>query len=408
MKKSTLLILLLTTITISKADSWTRKADFPGGQKQGIGGFSIGSKGYIGTGSGGVNSDNQDFWEWDQNSNTWTQKANFPGHGRNYEVGFSIGNKGYIGTGVYYDIIIHNIFLNDFWEWDQTLNIWAQKNNIPTTGRCFAIGFSIGTKGYVGTGSSNTEIFKDLWEWDQSSDSWTQKADFLGGFRSDAVGFSIGTKGYIGTGLKTDTTVTILLKDFWEYDPLINNWVQKADIPINNRGNAVGFSIYNKGYIGEGSGTGNLLFNDFWEWDQTNNIWTQKADFGGGQRYASNCFSIGNKGYVCYGSNDTTTLNDLWEYFPDTTNGIPELTQEIKTSLYPNPMQDKTILTIQGSKKNALLTIYDINGQKVRSISTDNRQEIIIFRENLASGIYFYKLTDDDKKVVGTGKMLME
>src|ERR1700712_5419805 len=29
---------------------------------------------------------------------------------------------------------------------------------------------------------------------------WTQKADFAGGLRDRAVGFSIGNKGYIGTG----------------------------------------------------------------------------------------------------------------------------------------------------------------------------------------------------------------
>ena len=31
--------------------------------------------------------------------NTWTQKADFGGTGRNGAVGFSIGSKGYIGTG---------------------------------------------------------------------------------------------------------------------------------------------------------------------------------------------------------------------------------------------------------------------------------------------------------------------
>ncbi|TAL57846.1 MAG: T9SS type A sorting domain-containing protein [Bacteroidetes bacterium] len=41
----------------------------------------------------------KDFWEWNQASNTWTQKTNFGGVARHLAVGFSIGNKGYIGTG---------------------------------------------------------------------------------------------------------------------------------------------------------------------------------------------------------------------------------------------------------------------------------------------------------------------
>ena len=32
-------------------------------------------------------------------TNTWTQKADFGGAGRYYATGFSIGSKGYIGTG---------------------------------------------------------------------------------------------------------------------------------------------------------------------------------------------------------------------------------------------------------------------------------------------------------------------
>ena len=41
----------------------------------------------------------KDFWEYDPAANTWTQKADFGGTARDGAVGFSIGSKGYIGTG---------------------------------------------------------------------------------------------------------------------------------------------------------------------------------------------------------------------------------------------------------------------------------------------------------------------
>ena len=47
-------------------------------------------------------------------------------------------------------------------------------------------------------------------------DTWTQRADFGGTARSGAVGFSIGSKGYIGMGWDIDG---YLRKDFWEYEP---------------------------------------------------------------------------------------------------------------------------------------------------------------------------------------------
>ena len=69
-------------------------------------------------------------------------------------------------------------------------------------------------------------ITKDFWEYDPATNTWTQKADFGGTARYVAVGFSIGSKGYIGTG---DDDLNQFLKDFWEYDPATNTWTQKAD-----------------------------------------------------------------------------------------------------------------------------------------------------------------------------------
>ena len=75
----------------------------------------------------------------------------------------------------------------------------------PTSGeqpRLDAVGFSIGSKGYIGTGLPISGFVKDFWEYDPATNTWTQKADFGGTARHSAVGFSIGSKGYIGTGWK--------------------------------------------------------------------------------------------------------------------------------------------------------------------------------------------------------------
>ncbi|HUM47371.1 MAG TPA: hypothetical protein PLD84_10605, partial [Chitinophagales bacterium] len=81
--------------------------------------------------------------------------------------------------------------------------------------------------------------------------TWTKKADLAGPARTDAVGFSIGTKGYIGTGLSGGSK-----KDFWQFDPATNAWTQKADFGGTARLDAVGFAIGAKGYIGTGSDAG--------------------------------------------------------------------------------------------------------------------------------------------------------
>jgi N-acetylneuraminic acid mutarotase len=329
MKKKIYLSLILTIIIgmgnlKSNADGWVQKADFGGTARNGATGFSIGTKGYIGTGVDGSNSQpilRNDFWEYDQGSNTWSQKANFGGSARDYATGFSIGTKGYIGTG--YDG--SSSFTNDFWEYDQSSNTWTQKASLGSNGRYHATGFSIGTKGYIGTGLfySGSLIFtKDFWEYDQGSNTWTQKANFGGTARNVATGFSIGIKGYIGMG--NDDSIG-LRNDFWEYDQSINIWSQKANFGGTARDYATGFSIGTKGYIGTGLDGNNR--NDFWEYDQDSNTWMQKATFGGTARRSATGFSIGTKGYIGTGY-DGIRRNDFWEYTPDGfVAAVPTLSQ---------------------------------------------------------------------------------
>jgi N-acetylneuraminic acid mutarotase len=88
------------TLSAPKGDNWNRVADFGGEGRRSAVSFSIGNKGYMGTGySPATSSYKDDFWEYDPATNAWTQKANLGGRPRNGAVGFAIGNKGYIGTG---------------------------------------------------------------------------------------------------------------------------------------------------------------------------------------------------------------------------------------------------------------------------------------------------------------------
>jgi len=295
------------------ANTWTQKADFGGTGRASAAGFSIGSKGYVGTGNNGTAL--KDFWEYDPATNTWTQKADFGGVSRYGATGFSISSnsKGYIGTGSYYSA--GDQYLKDWWEYNPSTNTWTQKSDFGGIARSLAAGFSIGSKGYVGTGYniSNGAWYKDFWEYDPSTNNRTQKADCGTTGRSGAVGFSISSKGYIGTGYNNGAWY----KDFREYDPVANSWTQKADLIGSPRYLAAGFAIGTKGYIGTGyvNLIGDQDLRDFWELNPTSNTWTQKADFGGAQRERGIGLSIGSKGYIGTGLNDVF-LTDFWEYDP--------------------------------------------------------------------------------------------
>ena len=154
----------------------------------------------------------KDFWEYDPVANTWAQKADFGGSERYAAVGFSMGSNGYIGTGVY-GIFSSLSYYKDFWEYNPDANTWIQKADFGGLERYAAVGFSIGSKGYIGTGFGYGGTSDDFWEYDPVTNTWAQKVNFGGTARDFAVGFSIGNKGYIGTGWDGSYK-----KDFWEYD----------------------------------------------------------------------------------------------------------------------------------------------------------------------------------------------
>jgi len=310
MKKILSLLSLCFLYGNADADSWTQKANLGGSIRGASAGFSIGTKGYIGTGINfsSVPAFFNDFWEWNQATNTWMQKANFGGTARSGAVGFSIGSKGYLATG--YDA---NIVTRDLWEYDPSLNTWTQKANYGGIGRDYAVAFSIGTKGYLGTGyNSISTNYNDFWEYNPSGNTWTQKANVPGGPRSSAIGFSINGKGYIGTGYDAGPK-----DDFYEYEPASNIWTQKANVPGGPRSDASAFAIGLKGYVCAGV-IASVTQKDLWEYDPSSNTWVQKTNLTGAAREDAVGFSIGSKGYIGTGYDPLfNRLKDFWEYGPD-------------------------------------------------------------------------------------------
>ncbi|MFC2114657.1 T9SS type A sorting domain-containing protein [Bacteroidota bacterium] len=301
MKKVLLFTVLITLGCISafSQGNWYRKGDISSARYAGFG-FSIGTKGYFGTGVWF-----NDFWEYDQATDAWTQKADYP-----LTIGacasFSIGTKGYVGGGQDNGGGYHN----EFYEYDPATNAWTKKSDYANK-FLLGVGFSIGNKGYFGTGSDGTNPFKDFWEYDPNTDAWTQKADVGTIARFRAVGFAIGGKGYIGTGANGATNYT----DFYEYDPAANTWTKKADFAGAARNSASAFVIGGKGYVCCGLDA-TAPFYTVWEYDPQKDIWTFVMPFRGGYRELAGAFTINDMGYLVAGRFLTTDVADVWEYRP--------------------------------------------------------------------------------------------
>ena len=296
---------ILMDVANSNANSWRKRNDIfnPTINHEGAAAFSIGGKGYVCTGGGTA-----DLWEYNPNTDQWTQKTNFPGGGRSYAVGFSIGNKGYVGLGG----------AIDFWEYNPANDTWLQKADFPG-GSTNNSGFSIGTKGYASSGIS-------FWEFNPLIDSWQAKAPIPDTLAvSNRFDFSIGNKGYLGGGtypVNDFPRFESYSNKFYEYNPVTDLWVQKAGVV--GLANSACFTIGDKAYVGTGIGLQGISGpsrsnNSFIEYDQSSDKWTNLENFPGEPRFSSVGFSIEGKGYLGAGYNlwghyYEAFYNDFWEY----------------------------------------------------------------------------------------------
>jgi len=304
MRKGLLLVFIFISCTLCGVrvsfaqGTWTNKADFGGTKRQDAFSFSIGNKGYVGTGFDGQAT--KDFWEYNPSNNTWTQKADYAGGPTIAGIGLSISYKGYAGLGT---------GNNHFYEYNPLTNAWTIKTSYPGSSWEFPVSFTIGNFGYICTG---IPVSNELWQYDPSIDVWTQKSSLPGAARGEAIAFSIGTKGYVGSGYNAG-----ILNDFWEYNSSTDSWTQKANTPGSPRCDATGFSICNKGYIALGEGPVAFFRNDLWEYDTLTDSWTQKATLGA-QLDETISFTINGKAYVGTGGMTVAHLYKVfYEYTPD-------------------------------------------------------------------------------------------
>ncbi|HLG33412.1 MAG TPA: hypothetical protein VI757_00905 [Bacteroidia bacterium] len=409
MKNSLTKLFLLLTLVIPANNTsaqyvWDQMADFGGGIREQAFGFSIGSYGYAGTGRNPA--DQTDFWRYDPVSNSWSLMAPYPGSGRYGMVGFSIGNYGYAGLGWIGPGGGGNQF-KDFWQYDPASNTWIQKNDFGGTARYSAVGFAIGTKGYVGLGFSPLQ--NDFWEYNPVTDAWTPKNNFPL-VRQSAIGFGIGSMGYVGTGYNSGTTY----RDFYEYNPATDTWTPKSDAPGLLRRNSVAFVINNNAFLGTGYNDTTYL-TDFYKYDPVNDQWSTVASIGGVPRYAGFAFSIGNYGYSGTGAYGGIAIpvkvSDFWR-FGDCSEGnvsVPENNSggsKIYMSVSNDPLKGIILNYDLRGEKNAVFNFYDSMSRLVASVNlipTTHTMNVALLP---SKGVYFYSVTNSEK-TLDSGKVVL-
>lgn len=393
MKLKLLLFITAILLTTHVPAQWLQKANFPGIARAKSTSFMIGNKIYVLGGVANSGAILTDFWEYDITTNAWTVKPAFPGEERYGATAFILNGKGYISCGGN-----DNGYLWDLWMYDPAFGTWAQRAGLPNgqaqheNQRVEPYSFVANGKAYLGGGngfvfmpnSTGNIAFYDLWEYDPLINQWSPKADvpdFMG--RNMSITVSINNKGYVGLGCNVNQNANHT--SFWEYDAANDSWTSKAAFPTNFATDAGAFVINSELYVVGGVNlTPVSLSNQFYKYDIATDTWSALPNFTGGAIAGEFVVSNGTTAYCGTGYNSSiVTRNDLWQY-PATTSGVNENVGGAEDAyIYPNPASEN--LFISSVKKVESIEIYDAAGKCL--LKEEGNSESINIK-NFDNGIY--------------------
>jgi|ERR1035437_6446744 PKD repeat protein len=147
-------------------------------------------------------------------------------------------------------------------------------------------------------------------------------------------------------------------------------------------------------------------------------MYSYSWDFGDGQTFnqfdpVQHTYSVAGTYYVCftYGITSPTLTCTITDCKSVTVTCTPMGISGYKPSdtgisIYPNPFSSSTTLQSDIFFKDATLTIYNSYGQTVKQIKNISGQAVTLTRDNLPSGLYFIRLTQDNK-ILATDKLVI-
>jgi len=372
------------TTSFSFAQSWSKLNDLPNsilGRDHPFT-FALNGHGFMGAGST-IDGLKSDFYKYDPLTDQWTELDSFPGGPRGYSYGFNYKGYGYAGFG-----ISTTAYLKDLWRFDPSTETWSELASCPCEGRGHPAFLAADDKIFVGLGSSRLGNLKDWWEYDIKTNQWQQRDSFPGVKRHHPYYFEVNEKAYVGFGHGEG-----IFKDLYEFDPKSNTWAQMSDLPAQGRVAGTQFSYQNKGYIlsGQGEDHDYLGEGEFWEFNPLTNDWKQLTSHPGQGRWAPGSFVIGNKVYFVTGELKTY-MNDVMSYELSPIVNTKDVTSntDIPFEISPNPAHQ--LLNIEAKVGYDLVGTFDIENNLGQTVISTNSKELNHINFDLTSfstGTYY-------------------
>ncbi|HLP49519.1 MAG TPA: T9SS type A sorting domain-containing protein [Chitinophagales bacterium] len=118
---------------------------------------------------------------------------------------------------------------------------------------------------------------------------------------------------------------------------------------------------------------------------------------------------ISNTAHIYFDYNPAVVTNTVANTLTEP-NGIWHIrsTEGITVKAFPNPFSEGTSIVVEGITGRYDFELYDVTGKLNKRITSIETSQFFINRDNLSSGIYFFKVLSADKKKSGYGKLVVE
>jgi N-acetylneuraminic acid mutarotase len=243
----------------------------------------------------------------------------------------------------------------------------------------------------VGFGRPSTDIYSalnDFWEYDPVYDQWTRKADFPFGKKSDVIGCSLNSIGYTAFGINYNPINNTVYScyDIFSYYPASDTWIKcltDSSFEFSNMGKS--FTINENLYITSSSG--------FRKFDPIKN---EISNYGLYHSYSISglAFSSKSLGYTLM--QDWSGTYHLMEFNPNTTlwTQMNEPIDDILIDGFAFTVNDRVFI-VSGYSNYASNKIYEYNVNDNSIIELDD------FPGEPRN--YFISIVFDHKTYIGMG-----
>lgn len=246
----------------------------------------------------------------------------------------------------------------------------SQVNDFTGNPRFGAISFVINGIAYAGLGEAGSEQYPtDFYRLDTTTGQWIAIAPFPGEGREYGVAFSLDSLGYVGLGFSLSGVNFTNHKDFYQYNPITNQWAQLNDFGGEARVKATAFVVSDKAYVGSGSANG-IFLSDFWQYESNSDTWLETSSLALADPLQGMATAVvQEKAYLIGGRNANGIYSEnIFEFAPDTNLGwlpiktIPGLRLESGSAFVHN----QKIFFGYGNAKNDL-DLYDPKSNTISS-----------------------------------------